>query len=300
MTIWSWAALALGALGVIFALYQRHKSRRTLRRLDEMLTAAVDGSFREDCFDESVLSALEAKLARFLNGSALTRRQLEEERAAIQALVSDLSHQTKTPVANILLYASLLAEGDLPPEQREQAGILVQQGEKLSFLIENLVKASRLETGVLALSPQVQGLQDLLEEAARQGGAAAEEKGIRLTISPTSASARYDRKWTEEALWNVVDNALKYTPPGGWVELRAEEFELFCAVHVEDSGPGIPEREQGSIFGRFYRGEQMRDREGLGIGLYLTREILRREGGYIKVRSRPGQGSRFSLYLSKE
>lgn len=299
MTPWGWAALALGLLGLAFGLFQWYRSRRTLRRLDGMIAAALDGSFRESRFDESALSALEARLARFLNGSALTRRQIEEERAAIQALLSDLSHQTRTPVANILLYASLLAEGELSPAQREQAAMVKEQSEKLADLIRTLVKASRLETGVLSLTPREQPLGALLEETVRQIAPAARAKDISLTAEPTEGTARFDRKWTGEALGNVVDNAVKYTPAGGRVKVWAEEFSLFSAVHVEDDGPGVPEGEQGAIFGRFYRGEQVREQEGLGIGLYLTREILRREGGYVKVRSALGRGSRFTLYLPR-
>ena len=112
---------ALGLGGIGFGLFHWYLSRRTLRRLDDMLTAAIDGSFQEGVFDESAVSALETKMARFLNGSAISTRNLAEERAAIQALLSDLSHQTKTPMANILLYTSLLAEGELRPQQAEQA-----------------------------------------------------------------------------------------------------------------------------------------------------------------------------------
>ena len=142
-------ALALAALGAGFGLVQWLYTRRLLARLDRMLAGAVDGSFRESRFDESRLSALEGRLARFLNGSAASARELEGKRAAIQTLISDISHQTKTPIANILLYASLLAEGELSPEQAAQAATLSRQAEKLSFLIQALVKASRLETGII-------------------------------------------------------------------------------------------------------------------------------------------------------
>lgn len=295
-----YVCLALALLGLGFGLYHWYRGRRTLRRLDEMLSAAVDGSFRENAFDESVPSSLEAKLARFLNGSASSTRNLEREREVVQTLISDISHQTRNPIANILLYASLLAEGDLPPEQAEQAAVLAQQGEKLSFLIQTLVKASRLETGIFAMDPQVHGVQRLLDAVLIQGQHKARERGLSLTAEPTFAQARFDEKWTAEALYNLVDNALKYTPQGGKVALSVREFELFCAIQVEDDGPGIPEGEQGAIFGRFYRGEAVRDQEGLGIGLYLAREVVTREGGYIRLNSSPGQGSRFSLYLPKE
>ena len=292
------AAFGLGGIG--FGLCHWYLSHRTLRRLDDMLTAAIDGSFQEGTFDESAVSALEAKMARFLNGSAASTRNLAEERAAVQALLSDLSHQTKTPLANILLYASLLEEENLSPQQAERAAMVKAQGEKLSFLIQTLVRASRLETGVFAMTPTVQPLVSLLEDTVSQMQEQVRGKGLSLAVEPTEAAACFDPKWTAEALGNVVDNAIKYTPPGGSIRLSVREFELFCAVEVADNGPGIPEGEQGAVFNRFYRGKAVREQEGLGIGLYLTREILARQGGYGKLSSKPGQGCRFSLYLPKE
>ena len=292
-------ALALAALGAGFGLVQWLYTRRLLARLDRMLAGAVDGSFRESRFDESRLSALEGRLARFLNGSAASARELEGKRAAIQTLISDISHQTKTPIANILLYASLLAEGELSPEQAAQAATLSRQAEKLSFLIQALVKASRLETGIITTAPEPQPVGPLLEGALAQARPQAEAKGLTLAAEPCGAAARFDRKWTE-ALFNVVDNAVKYTPAGGRVTLSAVPLGQFCRVDVSDTGIGIPEEEQGRIFGRFYRGGAVRAEEGVGIGLYLVREILRRQGGYVKVASRPGQGTTFSLYLPRE
>ena len=113
-------------------------------------------------------------------------------------------------------------------------------------------------------------------------------------------SACFDPKWTEEALCNLLDNAVKYTPVGGSVTVDVRPYEMFTAVCVRDTGPGIPETEQAAIFGRFYRGPDARQAEGLGIGLYLTRQIASGQGGYIRVKSAPGQGSTFSLYLPRE
>lgn len=286
--------------GVLFGLYHWRRARRQADRLDRMLSRAIDGSFLEESFDETLPSALETRLARFLNGSAASARALDEERRQIAALIADISHQTKTPIANLLLYASLLEESPLSPAQQGQLCALRGQAEKLAFLMEALVKSSRLDAGVLTLSPSLHPIQPLLEDAAAQGAAAAAEKGISLSVLPCAGSARFDAKWTSEALFNVVDNALKYTPPGGSVTLSAERYELFCRIRVTDSGPGIPEEEQAQIFSRFYRGAAVRDQDGLGLGLYLTRRILIRQGGYLRLSSRPGQGSEFSLYLPLE
>lgn len=292
--------LLLGAAGVLFGLWRWWAGRRLVGRLDRMLTAAIDGGFAEEDFDESALSALESRMVRFLRGSAGANRALGRDKAAIEIMIGDISHQTKTPLSNILLYASLLEESDLPPSAAELAEAIRSQAEKLRFLVGSLVKASRLETGVLVLTPRREKVGGLLRGAADQASAAAAAKGITLTVEDTDAAAVFDPKWTAEALYNVVDNAVKYTPPGGHVVLRASALELFCRIDVVDDGPGVPEEEQGAIFSRFSRGRQVRDRDGLGIGLYLTREILGRQGGYIKLYCPPAGGSVFSLYLPRE
>ena len=293
--------MALAAL-LLLGLWLWLDARRTVRRLDRMLSTAIDGGFGEESFDESAPSALESRMARFLNGSARSLRGVQRQRESIQRLLSDISHQTKTPLANLRLYSSLLMEEELTPRQREQAQVIFQQSEKLSFLIETLVKLSRLETDVLAVTPKSQPLSPLLERAASQAKAAAEQKGIALQLhlqQQAEMKALYDLRWTAEALGNLLDNAVKYTPPGGCIQVSATQYELFCRIDVRDNGIGIAEEEQAQIFGRFYRGRQVREQEGLGIGLYLAREIAQKQGGYLKLSSRPGQGSTFSLYLPR-
>ena len=292
----------LGLAGLLLGLWLWLDARRTVRRLDRMLSTAIDGGFGEESFDESAPSALESRMARFLNGSARSLRGVQRQRESIQRLLSDISHQTKTPLANLRLYSSLLMEEELTPRQREQAQVIFQQSEKLSFLIETLVKLSRLETDVLAVTPKLQPLAPLLERAASQAKAAAEQKGIALQLhlqQQAEMKALYDLRWTAEALGNLLDNAVKYTPPGGCIQVSATQYELFCRIDVRDNGIGIAEEEQAQIFGRFYRGRQVREQEGLGIGLYLAREIAQKQGGYLKLSSRPGQGSTFSLYLPR-
>ena len=293
-------AAALAAAGAAFGVWQWAARRRTLRRLNAMLDRAIAGGFSEERFDETELSALEGRLARFLRGSAAARRTVETEQAAVKTLIADISHQTRTPIANLLLYASLLSESELDPRQREQVNALSAQAEKLSFLIKALVKASRLEAGIVAPAPAVNSVGTLLENAVEQEGPAALAKQITLTAEPFDGSAAFDPRWTGEALGNVVNNAVKYTPPGGRVSVSAQLLDSFCRIDVADTGPGVPESEQAAVFNRFYRGGATRAAEGLGLGLYLAREILARQGGYIRLSSRPGEGCVFSLYLPRD
>ena len=300
MTALFWALLALAAVGLAFGLWQWVSRRRTLRRLGDMLDRAIAGNFAEERFDETELSALETRMARYLSANAVSARSLAEEKDAIKTLIADISHQTKTPIANLLLYAQLLGEQELPPESRTYASALERQAEKLRFLIDALVKTSRLETGVFAMTPKRHGIQQLLDAALSQAAPRAAAKGLALAAEPTDLTARFDLKWTAEALYNLVDNAVKYTPAGGSVTLSAQLLDSFCRVDVTDTGPGIPEGEQARIFRRFYRSPAASEEEGVGIGLYLTRQIAAGQGGYCKVTSRPGEGSTFSLYLPRE
>lgn len=288
MTGWfSLAALALAGL----YLWHRWRMRRLLRSLDRMLDAAVRGDFQEEAFDESLRSAVETKLAHYLSASAVSARNLREERDKIESLIADISHQTKTPVANILLYAQLLEEQE---GCQTYTAPLIEQARKLQSLIDALVKTSRLETGVLALCPKPGPLGPMLEEAAAQFAPRAAEKGLELILEPTEADAVFDPKWTAEAVCNLLDNAVKYTPSGR-ITVSARAYELFARIDVADTGPGVAEGEP--VFQRFYRASS--EGEGVGIGLYLVRQIAQGQGGYVKVFSRPGKGAKFSLFLPR-
>lgn len=290
-------AVIMILLAVLAVVYIR--TSRLLTRLDDMIESAANGSFSESEYSEKRLSRLESKMYRYLTAGKTAQRQITSEKDKIKTLVSDISHQTKTPVSNILLYTQLLGESkELNERDRQLAGQIEQQTEKLSFLIASLVKTSRLENGILAVQPQKESVGELL--ASLDFAARAREKNIALSIGAADGMAAYfDPKWTLEALSNIVDNALKYTPEGGSVSVSAREYELFVRIDVADSGIGMSEEETAKVFSRFYRSPRVSREKGVGIGLYLAREILSREGGYIKVNSRINQGSTFSMFLPK-
>lgn len=322
--------VVLGVAGIGAAVYQRRESRRIMERMEAMLRQAMDGSFRPGDYDESLLSALENTMKEFLRASTLGAARVAEERDHIKTFIADISHQTKTPMANILLYSQLLTESnDLTPEDRRATEALEGQAGKLSFLITSLVKLSRLETGILTVDPVRGNLRELMETAVRQVLPQADAKGVSLTVeragtagfgtaaadaadtvvaadtaaavdATADAMAVFDMKWTCEALYNLLENAVKYTEPGGHIIVRIRMYEMFGCVEVEDTGEGIPEEDISRIFGRFFRGKNGREKEGLGIGLFLAREIVSLEGGYIKVKSEPGKGSVFSVFLPRE
>ncbi len=297
---WSTAVIAIfAAAALAAAVWNRLHARRVMKNLSRMLDAAMAGTFLEQDFDESLLSAVESRFAHYLAANAVSAQKLQEEKDKIKTLIADISHQTKTPVANILLYAQLLSEQELSLEGRDCAAALESQVEKLRALVDALVKTSRLEAGILALHPRAGPLAPMLEDAASQFTPKAADKGITLTLSATDAQAVFDPRWTAEAVCNLLDNAVKYTPAGGMVTVEVIPYQMFCRVNVTDNGPGIPEAERAKIFQRFYRSPAAYETEGVGIGLYLARQIAEGQGGYVRVSSRPERGSCFSLYLRR-
>lgn len=286
-------------LCLIAVSLQRHQTRKIMKTLNQMLDRTLDGSFCEHLFDESLLSQVESRLYHYLTASAVSARNLSAEKEKIKQLLADISHQTKTPIANILLYSQLLAEQELSEENLNCLTPLHGQAEKLNFLITALIKLSRLETGVFTLHPVLNAVAPMLKDTVEQLSPQALQKEIQLSTNITDARAVFDSKWTTEALVNLVDNAIKYTPPGGSIQVSVKEYEFFCRIDVADTGAGIAEADQAKIFTRFYRSPAVSAQDGLGIGLYLTRQILAAQGGYIKVASSLGGGSIFSVFLPR-
>lgn len=287
---------------------------RTLHKLEQMIDDAITGEFQESDYDETVLSRIEVKWKQFLGASALSKENLEKEKENVKSLVSDISHQTKTPMANMKLYASLLQESleaeednadNADPVEKREFHIrltteIMRQADKLEFLIESLTKMSRLETNIVEVKPVSRPVTELLDAVISDMQPKAEKKKIEVVEDyEACGNACYDMKWTKEALGNVFDNAIKYSPACSRIILSVTEYGLYTGISVKDEGPGIDESESAKIFGRFYRAPSMQQEDGVGIGLYLAREILRKENGYIKVRSKVGEGAEFTLFLKK-
>lgn len=275
------------------------KSKKIFDTLDKMLEDGINGTFIESDYDESRLSSLESKWYRYLTSSKLSEHKINLEKEKIKELVSDISHQTKTPLTNINLYSQLLLEQNLDDESKYLANEIHKQTQKLNFLIQSLVKTSRLETGTFQLIPQKNSFDVLITKSIEQMKKKSEIKNIKINYLETNVKAVFDMKWTSEALCNVLDNAIKYSNKNSIINVSVKDYEMFADIIVEDNGIGISENEIEKIFGRFYRGTNVLEDEGIGIGLYLAREIIEKQNGYIYVESIINRGSVFKICMPK-
>lgn len=308
--------IAVTAFGVLAGIcifvtaYFIRREYRLLNRIQKMLDDAIEGAFEDKHLDESKISAIENSMWRYLCDNHMAYQKISAEKEQIQELISDISHQTVIPISNIMLYSQLIEENlssqilsnrpETVEETVEELAAIREQTEKLDFLVESLVKLSRLEIGIINVTVKKQSIAPMLRAVQNQFEPKAERKRIRFQVENTDKIAVFDLKWTIEAVANIVDNAIKYTPLGGEVAISVTSYSFFVRIDVKDNGIGISETEQANIFTRFYRSLDVNQEPGIGIGLYLAREVIKVQNGYIKVNSKVREGSVFSLFLPKE
>lgn len=305
-----WSAVRYGILGLcaaifavvgLWAWYQRRQVSLFADDLCETLDALLSGRQPENYqpYEDSLTAKVQGKLMQYFDIMSEGKRQSQQDKQVIQSLVSDISHQVKTPIANIKMFTNILQQHQLPPEkQAEFLSTMEGQIDKLDFLMQSLIKMSRLETGTFVLHPQEGRLADTIALAMSAVWAKAEAKEISLSADcDGSICVQHDPKWTAEALGNILDNAIKYTPPGGSVTVSVRPWQFYTRVDIADTGIGIAEEHYNDIFQRFYRDPQVASQEGVGLGLYLANGIITRQKGYISVKSKVGKGTTFSVYL---
>ena len=285
-----YAALS-GFIAVGFALYEKRRRQRLLDDVRKVLDGKDDLAARE-----SSLAPL-ARQLRLKRSEEETRdRRVTESYRDLAALVSDIAHQCKTPLTAARMYAELL-----PPS--DESAAVVQQTDKLQFLMDALVKLSRCEGELIEenVHPAIGPVEALAAQAVSAVVPEAGRKGIVLSAEiPNGLTARFDPRWTAEALGAILDNAVKYVPEGSKIMVTAQRYDAYVRLDVLDEGPGIPEEELPEIWKRFYRGKNTRDAAGVGIGLTLCRMIVQAQNGRVLCQNREGHGCRFSIFLPVE
>ena len=302
------------------ALIYRKREKKLKISILQMLEEASSGSFQDKRFDETSVSEVENRMWNYLENRQTAMERIERDRQRMQSQISDIAHQAVLPVSNIVLYTQLLEEnlsnGFTGTKINEIENVQLTKAEvseiiseitairdeigTLDFLIQSLVKLSRMENGIINLNAEKQQIKPMLDLVKQQFAIKAKNKGIDFLIEDTEEMAVFDRKWTLEAVANIVDNAVKYTQEGGRISIHTEVLPSLVRIDITDTGIGIREEEQGAVFSRFYRSAEMSNSRGVGIGLYIAREVMRAQNGYIRLRSEYGSGSTFSLYFLKD
>lgn len=219
--------------------------------------------------------------------------------------VSSVSHELRAPIASMRLLAESLQRGKVPDESKrtEYYGFLVQESRRLSSLIENILDFSRIEQGRKKYQFEPTDLDFLVEQTVKLMQPSATERGVELKLQKAESGGNgavyCDGLAVQQALINLIDNAVKHSPRGGVVMIGLEREAGRFKLWVEDQGSGIPAEEHERIFERFYRrgSELRRETQGIGIGLSIVKHTVEAHGGRVVLRSAPGEGSRFTMDL---
>ncbi|MCB2344387.1 sensor histidine kinase [Clostridium estertheticum] len=298
------AIFSLGIISFIFLYDILFKNYMTsiLEELSDMLET-ISHMESEEVFlttEDTIFSKLQSQTTKLTNLLISQNKEIEEEKNEIKSLISDIAHQLKTPLSNIKIYSEFLQDDNLKENERKEFNnIVLFSLNKLTFLVESMIKMSRLESGVIGLKLEKDSLNETVLLALCEVQKKAKNKNILIGLNEVDKIIiNHDKNWLSEAIFNILENGVKYTKNGGEIDITIKTYEVFCRVDIEDNGVGISEDEFPKIFSRFYRGRNIGDAEGIGIGLYLSREIIMQHGGYIKVNSNNG-GSKFSIFLPK-
>lgn len=287
-----------------FALWKYIHLKHDVYEYTEKLDTAINYMLKNEelktspCEKDDLWGKIYDRLVRLSHLYTHKNLEISEEKDKLKELVSDISHQTKTPIANIKLYLEMMEDETDSDRNQDYLKKMNGQVDKLDFLLQSMVKMSRLETGTIKIQKQIAPLTDTLAMAISNVVIKAEKKNIKIDVQyDERLELNHDKKWTAEAIFNILDNAVKYTNDGGNIHIVVCRQELFTKISIEDTGKGIAPERQATIFTRFYREPEVHDNDGIGIGLYLAREIITLQNGYIEVQSQVGQGSTFMIYL---
>lgn len=290
--------LAAGSLGR--TAYYRYRTKKMLQQVSDTIAAAIAGKTSSVQYNEGLDSAIIDQLNQLVEITAENNRHTIREKEIVKSYVSDISHQLKTPVTNLLVLTQLLQEQRrLSEEEQRLVSNLTGQTEKIQFLIKALTKSAFLELDLITIHKQRENIDELIWNAWQSLSRKAALKNITLQYQESGCIGWFDCRWLQEAFENILDNAIKYAPAYSTIQIDVAAYDIFWRINFTDQGPGIRESEQGLIFDRFYRSADYSKLPGLGIGLYLTREIITRHEGFISVRSAAGNGTTFSIFLKR-
>ena len=295
-----WSSIILLVLLFFVVWWSIREKRKTYRRIDELLDCVLNQEIILDSdIKEGEYSALVSKMKQIQEVLESHARSAEAEKEQVKSLVSNMSHQLKTPLANLSLYAEILEKNELSQERKNEFFSKMQrQIEKLSWMVESLSKMVKLEQNLDDFEVKNTKIRQTILDAVDTVYEKLEKKDIQLDMESFEDRFLYHNlKWTVEVFVNLLENAIKYTEKGGFISIRVKSYELYTEIQVSDNGRGIRQEELTDIFKRFYRSPEVENMEGSGIGLYLCNLILEKEKGYITAISEYGKGSCFSVFL---
>lgn len=277
-------------------MFQRRKELETFSRLLDKLLNGEKLHIHAEYLD-NLPSKIRHQLLRLSEKIHGSEYKLERERDEVREQIAEIAHQMRTPLANMRNYLELLDAARCEEERQEYLGGMKSAETQLHFLTESFIRMARLENRIVQIRKEATMLAGTVMQSILQVKKAADAKNIFIELQmDEKLEVSHDANWLREALYNILENSVKYSPPDSVIQVAAVRNEMYTRVSVIDSGIGISEGEEGKIFQKFYRGKKTDGQPGFGLGLYLSREIVLMHGGFVKARRR-NTGLEISIFL---
>lgn len=297
--IHSICAVLCAALGVaLIVLYAVYTARRyaAISSLNDYLSLVCSGNYELEIESntEGELSILKNNLYKVITQLKTQNEVIEADKLYLADSLADISHQLKTPLTSMLVVSELLENETDAAKRKEFTGLINNQCEKMSWLIQTLLKLSKLDAGTIEMGRTEMDVKELLEESLQPFLLTLDVKNITVKKEIADFTVSGDKSWSVEAIQNIIKNCIEHTPDGGMLTLTADETTLFKRIIIRDNGCGIAPEDLPHIFERFYHGKNA-SAESVGIGLALSKAILNNEGAAVCVTSEEGKGTAFEI-----
>ena len=284
--------------GVLFGMYEYRRRKKLYRETDRMLESILEGDpILVSDLKEGEVSALSGKIRKIQEMQEMSVSQAEEEKEQVKSLISNMSHQLKTPLAALNIYNGLLQDEDVDPSLvKEFADLSEQELDRIETLVQNLLKITKLDAGSIMIEKETENVADMMGDIELHFAYRARQEQKEILLSGSDKVILFcDRDWLSEAIGNIVKNALDHTEKGDKIHIEWRALPSVVQIVVKDNGCGIHPEDLHHIFKRFYRSRFSRDRQGIGLGLPLAKAIIEAHDGSIEVDSEPGRGTVFTM-----
>ena len=292
--------LTLISLWIVFIRYFNKQDiiiEQAISQINRYLSGDVES--RIECDDEGELNRLFHSinsLAAVLNANA---DNVLREKVFLKKTISDISHQLKTPLAALNIYNGLLHdEADELPTLKEFIDLSEQELDRIETLVQNLLKITKLDAGTILLEKKNENIADMMQDIELHFAYRAKQEEKNLILSGSDTDVLFcDRDWLTEAINNIVKNALDHTDKDSTIHIEWKSIHSSIQITIKDNGCGIHPKDFHHIFKRFYRSRFSKDKQGVGLGLPLAKDIIEAHDGIIEVDSELGKGTTFIIYF---
>lgn len=287
---------------VIYIVAGKIRRKKELDELIEFLTKVQDRDEFPDLGSEAEGRMLILRSEIYKLASTLQEQYAGEVRknTYMADMLSNISHQLKTPLTAITLMTDNLKNGNLDDAQRRRCIANIEdQADHITWLVRTLLALAEIDAGVLVLKNEDVNVRDLITGLISGIAIEADIKDVAVDVNvPSETAINCDKRWTAEALLNIIRNSLQHTEAGGTISITSEESNLSVVIRIEDNGCGISKEDLPNIFNRFYHGEKS-DPNSNGIGLSLSKQIINLQNGVISCESEEGKGTVFEIKMYK-